>query len=526
MPPTAVASDPTAPALSAGVRDAAGLAGPPPAIGMHDGAMLRLLDRAFERATGSPRIDGNAVRILRDAQENFSAWLDAIGAARRTILFESYLWDDDEVGQRFVDALSARAHAGVRVYVVYDWLGSRGTADLWAGLRAAGVQVRVFNRFSVDSPLGWVSRDHRKTIAIDGAIGYVTGVCVSAAFLGDPARGLEPWRDTGIEIRGPAVAELEEAFGDVWKACGGPALPAEDLTNPEAIDRAGDIAVRVIAGRPSAAGVFRLDQLIASAARKYLWLTDAYFVGLSPYVQALCAAARDGVDVRLLLPGVSDIAALQPLSRAGYRPLLAAGVKIYEWNGTMLHAKTAVADGLWARVGSTNLNFASFIQNWELDVAIEDPEFAEAMAAMYQEDLSRATEIVLTDRNRVRRAGDGPAAPRPRPRGSARRAAAGALSVGNAMGAALTNRRLLGPAESGLLVKLAIGALAIGAIAIFWPWLLTVPVAILALWFGVAMLVKAWSLQRQRAQPHADGGADDAGGGEGREDATIPSSRP
>jgi cardiolipin synthase len=232
------------------------------------------------------------------------------------------------------------------------------------------------------------------------------------------------------------------------------------------------------------------------------------------------------VDVRLLVPGVSDIPAVSPLSRAGYRALLEAGVRVFEWNGTMLHAKTAVADGLWARVGSTNLNFASFIQNWELDVAIEDPEFAEAMAAMYQEDLSRATEIVLTDRNRVRRAGDGPAAPRPRPRGSARRAAAGALSVGNAMGAALTNRRLLGPAESGLLVKLAIGALAIGAIAIFWPWLLTVPVAILALWFGVAMLVKAWSLQRQRAQPHADGGADDAGGGEGREDATIPSSRP
>src|SRR5262249_9819239 len=152
-------------------------------------------------------------------------------------------------------------------------------------------------------------------------------------------------------------------------------------------------------------------QLIATAARKYLWLTDAYFVGLAPYVQALCSAARDGVDVRLLVPGASDIALLRPLSRAGYRPLLASGVRGFEWNGTMLHAKTAVADGLWARVGSTNLNIASWIQNWELDVAIEDPEFAEQMSAMYEEDLGRATEIVLT-RNRVRRAGDAPQAPR------------------------------------------------------------------------------------------------------------------
>ncbi len=268
-----------------------------------------------------------------------------------------------------------------------------------------------------------MSRDHRKTIAIDGRVGFVTGVCISAAWRGDPARLLEPWRDTGIEIRGPAVAELEEAFAEVWRACGGAALAKKDMTAPGDIARAGDVAVRVIAGTPSAAGVFRLDQLIASAARDYLWLTDAYFVGLSPYVQALCAAARDGVDVRLLVPGASDIAALQPLSRAGYRPLLAAGVRVFEWNGTMLHAKTAVADGLWARVGSTNLNFASWIQNWELDVAIEDRGFAAEMAAMYEEDLRRATEIVLTRRNRVRKIGGGQPRGTRAPRGLGQRRA-------------------------------------------------------------------------------------------------------
>jgi cardiolipin synthase len=470
-----------------------------------DAEVLGLLDRAFIRATGSSRIEGNRVRILRDAAENFNAWLDAIATAQRTILFESYLWRDDEIGQKFASALAERARDGVSVYVVYDWLGSFRADDLWAGLRAAGAKVRVFNPFAIDSPLGWVSRDHRKSIAVDGRVGFVTGVCISAAWLGDAAKNIDPWRDTGIEIRGPAVAELEEAFADVWKACGGQAFPKEDLTVADDIFRAGDTAVRVIAGRPSAAGIFRLDQLIASAARKYLWLTDAYFVGVAPYVQALCSAARDGVDVRLLVPGVSDIAALKPLSRTGYRPLLAAGVKVYEWNGSMLHAKSAVADGLWARVGSTNLNFASFIQNWELDVAIEDPEFAEQMAEMYQEDLTKATEIVLTQRNRVRATPETPAAPRARKAsaGSASRAAAGALSVGNAMGAALTNRRVLGPAESGLMMQVAVVAIVIAVVAFLWPRTLAYPLAFVAAWFGIAMIVKAWGLRQQKASPPA-----------------------
>ena len=160
---------------------------------------------------------------------------------------------------------------------------------------------------------------------------------------------------------------------------------------------------------PNAGNLFRFDTSIASLAHQYLWLTDAYFVGGATYTQALSAAARDGVDVRLLVPGASDIPALRPLSRVGYRPLLEAGVRVFEWNGTMLHAKTAVADGQWARVGSTNLNLASFIGNWELDVAIEDPDFAAQMADMYEDDLAHATEIVLTRRNRVRTA-DGRAA--------------------------------------------------------------------------------------------------------------------
>ena len=169
-------------------------------------------------------------------------------------------------------------------------------------------------------------------------------------------------------------------------------------------------------------------------------------------MQALCAAARDGVDVRLLVPGASDIPVLSPLSRAGYRPLLEAGVRVFEWNGSMLHAKTAVADGRWARVGSTNLNIASFWANYELDVAVEDEKVAGAVADMYEQDLERATEIVLARRNRVRPSQKPDRARRWRPRsGSAGRAAAGALSLGSAVGAAIKDHRVLGPAEARVL---------------------------------------------------------------------------
>ena len=264
---------------------------------------------------------------------------------------------------------------------------------------------------------------------------------------------------------------------------------------------------------PSAGNLFRLDTSIASLARHYLWLTDAYFVGGSTYTQALRAAARDGVDVRLLVPGASDIPALRPLSRVGYRPLLEAGVRVFEWNGTMLHAKTAVADGEWARVGSTNLNLASFIGNWELDVAIEDAGFAAEMADMYEDDLRHATEIVLTRRNRVRTA-DGRAASDGSRRalsGSAGRAAAGALSVGSAVGAALTNRRLLGPAEAGLLWLLA-GLTAGGAVlGLLYPALVAYPLAVLLGWIAVTIVVKAWGLSRRaRALRQAPEGAEPA----------------
>jgi cardiolipin synthase len=454
---------------------------------------LRLLaDQAFSRAAGAPLVPGNAVRLLCDAAENYPAWLEAIEAARHQVHFETYILREDAVGERFARAFASRARSGVAVRLVYDWMGGLGHTSrrFWRRLREAGVEVRCYNPPRLDEPLGWLSRDHRKCLVVDGELAFVTGLCVGQAWEGDPARGMAPWRDTGVEVRGPAVADVGRAFADSWHACGSP-LPAEELSgDPPA--PAGDVSLRVVAGTPGTTGLFRLDQLVAGLARRSLWLTDAYYAGTSAYVQSLRAAAQDDVDVRLLVPGRgSDIRIVQAISRAGYRTLLEAGVRVFEWNGPMIHAKTAVADGRWARVGSTNLNVASWIGNRELDVVVEDEAFARAMEAQYLKDLAGATEVVLNQRRRVRAAG-GVETPRTRRAGgSASRAAAGALRLGNALGAALSPRRLHGPAERRLLVPAGLALVGLVPIAVVWPQALAWPLGAFALWLGIALLARA-----------------------------------
>jgi len=467
------------------------------------GSNRLLADQAFSRAAGASLIAGNAVRVLKDAGENFPAWREAIAGARSSIHFESYIFDDDRIGAGFRDALAERAAAGVRVRVLYDWLGSpwKTVSRFWRPLQQAGGEVRGFNPPRFDSPFGWITRDHRKSLSVDGRIGFVSGLCASAAWEGRPDRGGDPWRDTGVEIRGPAVADLERAFAQVWGAAGDP-LPLAELTDPASIGPEGEVALRIVAGAPSAAEIFRLDQFIAAIARKRLWLTDAYFVPMALYVQALVAAARDRVDVRLLLPGSSDLPLVSPLSRAGYRPLLEAGVRVFEWNGSMLHAKTAVADGRWARVGSTNLNVASFVGNYELDVAIEDPGIAAEFERLYEADLANATEIVLRPRRHMR-AAIRRAAQRPRrasPESSARGATAGALRLGRAVGGALTHPRELGNEESRTMFFAAIVLALLAGVGIRWPHVIAWPVSAVVAWLAVSYVIRAW--RGYSSRPH------------------------
>ena len=457
-------------------------------------------ERALARSAGAPLLHGNQVRILKDARENYPAWMDAIRAAREKIYFESYIIHEDAQGREFAALLSEKARQGVRVRLIYDWVGALNATSnhFWKGMRQAGVKVRCFNPPRWDSPFAWLGRDHRKMIAVDGEVGYVTGLCVGRMWAGDPARGIEPWRDTGVEVRGPAVGYIEQSFAQMWAQVGA-ALPHEELTNPQTIPPAGEMAVRVVASMPNTAGLYRLDQLIAAGARETLWLTDAYFAGTTPYVQGLRAAALDGVDVRLLVPEASDIPVVRALSRAGYRPLLEAGVRVFEWNGSMLHAKTAVSDGHWARVGSTNLNLASWIANWELDVVVEDKNFGHQMERMYLEDLENATEIILTpDRKtlplrpplkrhlRARLGAEGSS-----------RAAAGAIRLGRAVGAAITDRRVLGPAEARIMLTGSGLLLLLSAVAVMWPRAIAIPVAVLGVWVAASLLLRSIKLYRE-----------------------------
>src|SRR4051812_36239743 len=215
--------------------------------------------QAFSRAAGAPLIEGNCVRLLKNGQENYPAWLESISRAKRHIHFESYIIHEDDVGREFADALIAKARDGVRVRITYDWMGGFGKTSrrFWNRLRAAGVEVRCYNPPHPESPFGWLSRDHRKMLEVDGDVGFIAGLCVGKAWVGDPRQKLEPWRDTGVEIRGDAVGEIARAFAQVWETMGDP-IPEDELGGAEAAD-AGDTAVRVVATVPMTAGMSRVD---------------------------------------------------------------------------------------------------------------------------------------------------------------------------------------------------------------------------------------------------------------------------
>ena len=465
--------------------------------------MRELADQAFSRAAGAPLVEGNSVRLLIDARENYPAWLDAIRGAEHHINFESYIIHEDSAGWRFADALVAKARDGVRVRLIYDWMGGFGktSRSFWNHLRAGGVEVRCYNPPRFDSPLGWLSRDHRKMISVDGQVGFITGLCVGRMWEGIPEKKIEPWRDTGVEVRGKAVADIERAFAQVWAMMGEP-IPEYELVSRDGLESLGHVSLRVVASVPSTAGIFRMDQLVAALARKRLWLTDAYYAGMTTYVQALKAAAQDGVDVRLLVPNGTDIPLLRPLSRAGYRPLLEASVRVFEWNGTMLHAKTAVADGHWARVGSTNLNIASWFGNCELDAVVEDEPFARLMEETYLHDLDNSTEVVLDAQHNIHAPNEPPHAHPVMSSGggSGGRAAAGAIRLGNAIGAAFTNRRVLEPVEAHIMVTTGVLLLALAIIFWFFPGVLVYPLAIMFVWIAIGLFYKAHKLYREGNQ--------------------------
>lgn len=348
--------------------------------------------RMFDRVGRGRPVPGNQVTLLHDSPAALDAMLSLIASAERWIHFDNYIFRDDTTGQRFAEALMARARAGVAVRVLSDWLGSFGTRRrFWNRMRAAGVEVRLFGPPRVGAPLTFLSRNHRKVVIVDGTRSITGGICIGDEWAGDPGRGALAWRDSAVRIDGPAVAVLDHAFSRVWAASGRP-LPPEEFAAEVA--PAGEAKVRVLAGEPGLSRMGRMAALVLAGAAHRVWITDAYMVAPRSIAEAMADAARDGVDVRLLVPGSSDLPFIRNLTRTGYRSLLAAGVRIFEWGGPMLHAKTTVTDATWARIGSTNLNWSSLLGNWELDVVIEDPAVAAEMEAIFRRDLEASAEVL------------------------------------------------------------------------------------------------------------------------------------
>ncbi len=362
-------------------------------------ASSEALQRAFNRAAGASISPGNRVELLIDGPATYAAMYAMIDAAQSRIHLENYIIHGDGCGQAFADRLIARANAGVKVRVLYDWFGSISTSRrYWHRLREAGIDVRAFGPFAITDPLLIFARDHRKVLVVDGAHAVSGGLCIGDEWVGDPAKERLPWRDTAIAVHGTAATALDAAFASSWTASGGLAPDdrvelANKSTSPD-----GEVDVRVVATQPGLERAFRMIDLMLGVSATRIWVTEAYLSAPPRMYQAFKDAARDGADVRLLLPGSSDVRAVRNLSRVGYRGLLRAGVRIWEWNGPMLHAKTIVADGRWVRIGSSNLNPSSLLANWEVDLFAFGEDLAHQMEVQYLADLSQSSEVLLRAR--------------------------------------------------------------------------------------------------------------------------------
>lgn len=371
---------------------------------------LDILDRQItleQEIVASPLVVGNKVVLLQDGPATYQAMFEAIGRAKDHINVESYIIDDGEVGQRFADLLIERRAHGVQVNLIYDSVGAFGTAaGYFERLKQAGVQVLEFNPanpLTARRPWRLTHRDHRKLLLVDGRIAFLGGINIASVYSSGSsfgsnagsAHGATGWRDTDIQIEGPVVAEFQKLFMETWtKQQGGPPAPRDYFP---AVPPQGREIVRAIGSSPDDPFSLIYLTLISAItnAEKQVYLANAYFVPDPQLRQALLDAAARGVDVRLMLPGRSDSATAYHAGRSYYAELLQGRVKIYERRGTPLHVKTAVIDGVWSCVGSSNLDWRSAIDNDEINAIMLGQEFAGQMLAAYAQDMIGSDEIKL-----------------------------------------------------------------------------------------------------------------------------------
>ena len=362
---------------------------------------------AFEQAiSGSPLIVGNRVTLLKDSSTTYPAMLDAIRGARNNINLETFIFSDDSVGRAFASALIAKRRQGVQVNIIYDSFGSYSTAEsLFDSLRANGVRLVAFNPIDPwNARVRWSPdhRDHRKLLVVDGRTAFTGGINISShrfrAFgvsrAEDRNGGPSDWRDTDVEIQGPSVAAFQRLFVTAWSSQHG--LPFDSGGYFPVLHNQGNDIVRVLGSVPEQFSVIYVTLISAiNNAEKNVYITNAYFAPDAEMLDTLEAAAQRGVDVRLLVPGRTNEPLIGPATRSRYSDLLRAGVRIYEWRGKMLHAKTATIDRVWSTVGSSNLDWWSIARDNEVNAVVLSTGFAERMTLMFRNDIENSEQIDL-----------------------------------------------------------------------------------------------------------------------------------
>ncbi|MET3131586.1 cardiolipin synthase [Oxalobacteraceae bacterium GrIS 1.11] len=374
--------------------------------GAKSGLDLRTQAALEEQVAGAPLIKGNKVTLLFDGPQTMAEMLRAIAAAKNNINLETYIFDQDELGLKFADLLIEKQQAGVAVNIIYDSVGTLGVPQaFFERMRAAGIHLLAFNPVNPAKLHGeawkWNNRDHRKVLIVDGEIAFTGGVNISDTYANSSlfrsksktrAQSQLGWRDTHVKLEGPAAAAFQWLFIRTWNGQDRGDLPEAAFFPPLA--DMGDKLVRVVASEPDGGfEIYKTYNLAIQEAKKSIHITSAYFVPDEQTLAALQAAARRGVDVKIVLPGVSDSGLVFYAGHAAYRQLLDSGVRIYQLKLAVLHAKTAVIDGAWSTVGSTNIDTRSFLHNSELNLVVLGDSFGHEMENAFREDLRDSLEI-------------------------------------------------------------------------------------------------------------------------------------
>ena len=354
--------------------------------------------RAMGVLLGPNVVTGNSARALYNGDEIFPAMLAAIASAQRTITFETYIYWSGDIGQAFAEALSTRARSGVKVHVLLDWVGS-GKMDeqLLQQMRDAGVEIRKFHKPAWHTISRLNNRTHRKLLVVDGAVGFTGGVGIAETWTGN-AQDENHWRDSHFEVRGPVVAQIQATFMENWLKVTGEPLHGEAYF-PH-IESVGSTTAQMLSSSPEggADSMELMYHVLIVAADRTIDLSMAYFVPDSMSTDALVAALRRGVRVRIIVPGkITDSQTVRAASRRLWGPLLEAGAEIYEYQPTMYHCKVIIVDDFLVSVGSTNFDTRSFRLNDEANLNIYDEKFASQQRVVFEKDLAAARKVNLLD---------------------------------------------------------------------------------------------------------------------------------